>query len=106
MMIDPLPCCNRGVNQPTGIEKVVATQLESDQKGTTDSSDNLNHDNDDRHETWYELFYDLVFVAGALQLGLIIKYDHRLIGVFKAGVLFLILRSTWDHLTLYQNRYM
>lgn len=55
-------------------------------------------------ETWYELFYDLVFVAAALQLGMVIKYDHRLLGLLKASVLFLMLRSTWDHVTMYQNR--
>lgn len=64
--------------------------------------DNENHA--DEHETWYELFYDLVFVASAIQLGTVIKYDHRLLGMAKASVLFLMLRSTWDHLTLYQNR--
>eukprot|EP01041_Mallomonas_annulata_P003112 gene3112-6115_t len=58
-----------------------------------------------RGETWYELFYDLVFVASALQLGLIIKYDHRPLGIAKAAILFYMLRSTWDHLTTYQNRF-
>lgn len=65
----------------------------------------VDHDEEEhRHETWYELFYDLVFVASALQLGMVIKYDHRLMGMLKASVLFLMLRSTWDHLTMYQNR--
>eukprot|EP00607_Mallomonas_marina_P005845 CAMPEP_0182438084 /NCGR_PEP_ID=MMETSP1167-20130531/85489_1 /TAXON_ID=2988 /ORGANISM="Mallomonas Sp, Strain CCMP3275" /LENGTH=298 /DNA_ID=CAMNT_0024631259 /DNA_START=244 /DNA_END=1137 /DNA_ORIENTATION=- len=58
-----------------------------------------------RSETWYELFYDLVFVASSLQLGLIIKYDHRPLGLIKAAILFYMLRSTWDHLTTYQNRF-
>ena len=62
------------------------------------------HHDDHRAETWYELFYDLVFVAAALQLGMIIKYDHRMVGIVKAAILFLMLRSTWDHLTAYQNR--
>lgn len=64
------------------------------------------HSSHDEHraETWYELFYDLVFVAAALQLGMIIKYDHRIVGIVKAAILFLMLRSTWDHLTAYQNR--
>jgi hypothetical protein len=57
-----------------------------------------------RSETWYELFYDLVFVAAALQLGKVIKYDHRPLGLIKASLLFLMLRSTWEHLTMYQNR--
>jgi len=51
------------------------------------------------------LFYDLVLVASALQLGLIIKYDHRALGLIKAAILFYMLRSTWDHLTAYQNRF-
>ena len=56
-------------------------------------------------ETWYELFYDLVFVASALQLGLIIKYDHRILGLLKAGILFCMLRGAWDQLTSYQIRF-
>jgi hypothetical protein len=63
------------------------------------------HDDSQQHETWYELFYDLVFVASAIQLGTVIKYDHRPLGMAKAAVLFLMLRSAWDHLTLYQNRF-
>jgi hypothetical protein len=43
-------------------------------------------------------------VAAALQLGKVIKYDHRPLGLIKASLLFLMLRSTWDHLTMYQNR--
>lgn len=72
------------------------------------SNGHTKHDTHDDHraETWYELFYDLVFVAAALQLGMIIKYDHRLVGIVKAAILFLMLRSTWDHLTAYQNRYL
>lgn len=101
--IGPLPCGNRGIVQSTGIEKLVQTHIMSAQQGT--DTDDVKEESDDRQETWYELFYDLVFVAAALQLGLIIKYDHRLVGVAKAGVLFLILRSTWDHLVLYQNRF-
>lgn len=58
-----------------------------------------------RPETWYELFYDLVFVAAALQLGRVIKYDHRPVGLIKSSILFLMLRSTWDHVTMYQNRF-
>ena len=72
---------------------------------STDTSPSPHDDDEHRHETWYELFYDLVFVAAALQLGMVIKYDHRLLGMVKAAVLFLMLRSTWDHLTMYQNRY-
>ena len=41
-----------------------------------------------RSETWYELFYDLVFVASALQLGLIIKYDHRPLGTLLYTMLY------------------
>lgn len=68
-------------------------------------SENLSAANHQEGETWYELFYDLVFVAAALQLGMVIKYDHRLLGLIKSAILFLMLRSTWDHLTMYQNRY-
>ena len=58
-----------------------------------------------REETWYELFYDLVFVAAALQIGHIVQSDISAEGLFKSGVLFAVMRATWDQLTFYQNRF-
>lgn len=79
-----------------------------------------------RHEEWYEvahaccsrmlqshvifvflwqLFYDLVFVAAAIQMGNLLKYHLSYSNVFTTTLLFTVMRATWDHLTLYQNRY-
>jgi hypothetical protein len=58
-----------------------------------------------RHEEWYELFYDLVFVAAAIQMGNLLKYHLSYTNVFTTTLLFTVMRATWDHLTLYQNRY-
>eukprot|EP00602_Paraphysomonas_sp_CaronLab_P002486 CAMPEP_0185037148 /NCGR_PEP_ID=MMETSP1103-20130426/31126_1 /TAXON_ID=36769 /ORGANISM="Paraphysomonas bandaiensis, Strain Caron Lab Isolate" /LENGTH=620 /DNA_ID=CAMNT_0027574981 /DNA_START=89 /DNA_END=1948 /DNA_ORIENTATION=- len=98
------------INNMCGTSSVVASTPIADRKEPKTSSTSKSETEDDeeeehRHETWYELFYDLVFVASALQLGMVIKYDHRLLGLVKAAILFLMLRSTWDHLTMYQNRF-
>lgn len=61
--------------------------------------------NSHRNETWYELFYDLVFVAGAIQIGNFMKYDISIWGLFKSGIIFAVLRSTWDQLMFYQNKF-
>lgn len=58
-----------------------------------------------REETWYELFYDLVFVAAALQIGHIVQSDISVDGLFRSGILFAVMRATWDQLTFYQNRF-
>lgn len=58
-----------------------------------------------RAELWYELFYDLVYAAGAIEIGHILSYDINLFNLAYAGVLFLVLRATWDHFVLYQNRF-
>jgi hypothetical protein len=51
-------------------------------------------------ETWYELFFDLIYVGAALKFGSLVKYDF-----VHALLLFLALRTTWDLLTVYQNRW-
>lgn len=58
-----------------------------------------------RSETWYELFYDLIFVASALQIGHIAQADISFEGIMKSGLLFAIMRATWDQLMFYQNRF-
>lgn len=58
-----------------------------------------------RHEEWYELFYDLIFVSAAIQMGNLLKYHISYTNVFTTTLLFMIMRATWDHLTMYQNSY-
>ncbi len=55
-----------------------------------------------RTEAWYELFYDLIFVATAIQIGEITHYDISLHGIFQSGLLFAVMRATWDQLMFYQ----
>lgn len=72
---------------------------------SVDSGDLESKVNPHRSESWYELFYDLVFVAAAIQIGNIIKYDISVAGLAKSGLLFGVMRSTWDLLMAYQNNY-
>lgn len=58
-----------------------------------------------RSENWYELFYDLIFVAAAIQIGAIIKEDITFDNLVQSSLLFLMLRLTWDQVILYQNRF-
>jgi low temperature requirement protein LtrA len=58
-----------------------------------------------RGEGWYELFYDLIFVAAALQIGHIVQSEITPRGLFKSGLLFTLMRATWDQLMFYQNRF-
>lgn len=69
------------------------------------SPDFATHYESHRSETWYELFYDLVFVAAAIQIGHIVQYNISFEALFKAGLLFAVMRGTWDQLMFYQNRF-
>jgi low temperature requirement protein LtrA len=44
-------------------------------------------------------------VATALQIGHIVQSDISIEGLFRSGVLFAVMRATWDQLTFYQNRF-
>ena len=68
-------------------------------------SDIHSHLESHRGETWYELFHDLIFVAAALQIGHIVQSEISFDGLFKSGVLFAVMRATWDQLMFYQNRF-
>ncbi|CAM9214635.1 unnamed protein product, partial [Ectocarpus fasciculatus] len=64
-----------------------------------------NRESSHRPEIWYELFYDLVFVAACTQLSHLLEHDTSWRGVTEAGILFVVLRSTWEQLIFYQNRF-
>jgi low temperature requirement protein LtrA len=57
-----------------------------------------------REENFYELFYDLIFVAAAIQIGHVIQSDITFKGLTKTGLLFFVTRATWSQLMAYQNR--
>lgn len=55
-----------------------------------------------RSEIWYELFYDLIYVASATQLSKLVEHDLSLFGLFQSTLLFVVLRSNWEQLMFYQ----
>lgn len=61
--------------------------------------------NTSRGDTWYELFFDLIFVSAAVQIGHMVQADISLEGMAYAGLLFAVMRATWDELMFYQNRF-
>lgn len=85
------------------IAPIISNQLVRDT--TVPASDFKTQYNSHRGETWYELFYDLVFVASALQIGYIVKYNISFMGLLKSGIIFTVMRATWDQLMFYQNKF-
>lgn len=78
-------------------------ELIANNNSTKDHTHHKSH----RVEGWHELFYDLIFVAASLQIGKILRESGELtiFNIFQTGLLFFVLRTTWDHLMLYQNRF-
>jgi low temperature requirement protein LtrA len=74
-----------------------------------------------RGEIWYELFYDLIYVAAAGEIGKLAEHDTTPWSLIKCGIIFAVLRDvrvdsfllihfflllqTWDQLMFYQNRF-
>lgn len=58
-----------------------------------------------RHATWLELFFDLVFVAGAAQLAAGLVEDHTAQGFLRFAGLFVALAWAWMGFTYYLNRF-
>jgi low temperature requirement protein LtrA len=60
---------------------------------------------DERHATWTELFFDLVFVAAIAELGRVLFHDHSLDGVLRMAGLFVPVWWVWIGYTLYADRF-
>lgn len=60
---------------------------------------------EERHATWLELFYDLVFVVAIAQLAHNLADDVSLSGFFGFVVLFVPVWWAWIGTTLYSNRF-
>jgi low temperature requirement protein LtrA len=60
--------------------------------------------NEDRHATWFELFFDLVFVAAIVQLGSALARDPSVGGFARFAGLFVVVTWAWILYTLYANR--
>ena len=59
----------------------------------------------ERHATWLELFYDLVFVVAVAELGHVLSTDLSVIGILKFAALFLPVWWAWLHHTFYADRF-
>ncbi|MBI5101087.1 MAG: low temperature requirement protein A [Nitrospirae bacterium] len=59
----------------------------------------------ERHATWLELFYDLVFVAGISQLAANLGRDYSLTGVLNFAFLFVPVWWAWVGHTFYLTRF-
>lgn len=59
----------------------------------------------ERHATWLELFFDLVFVLTVAELGSVISHDLSLDGLLKFGFLFLPVWYAWFHHTIFSDRF-
>ncbi len=60
---------------------------------------------EERHATWLELFYDLIFVAAIAQLAQKLYEDISLPSFFSVVVLFLPIWLSWFGTTLYATRF-
>ena len=59
----------------------------------------------ERHATWLELFYDLVFVAAVSQLAHSLGYDYSWVGMFRFTFLFIPVWWAWVGHTMYLTRF-
>ena len=59
----------------------------------------------ERHATWLELFYDLIFVAAISQLATRLGADYSPAGIFRFAVLFVPVWWAWAGHTFYLSRF-
>lgn len=59
----------------------------------------------ERHATWYELFFDLVFVAAVSQLAAALSRDPTLVGFARFAGLFVPIAWAWAGFAFYANRF-
>jgi low temperature requirement protein LtrA len=60
---------------------------------------------EERHATWTELFFDLVFVAAIAALGSILREDPSVDGILRMAALFVPVWWAWIGFTLYADRF-
>ena len=60
---------------------------------------------EDRHATWLELFYDLVFVAAVSQLALKLSDEYSIVGLIRFAALFVPIWWAWVGHTFYLTRF-
>lgn len=59
----------------------------------------------ERHATWLELFYDLIFVAAISQLATLLGADYSPAGIFRFALLFVPVWWAWAGHTFYLSRF-
>ncbi len=59
----------------------------------------------ERHATWYELYFDLVFVAAVSQLATALSREPTLAGFARFAGLFVAIVWAWTGFTFYANRF-
>ncbi len=62
-------------------------------------------DDGERHASWLELFFDVVFVVAIAQLAEELALDHSLRGFLVFGALFLPVFIAWQGFTIYADRF-
>jgi low temperature requirement protein LtrA len=60
---------------------------------------------EERHATWTELFFDLVFVAAIASLGALLRHDASVDGILRMAGLFVPVWWAWIGFTLYADRF-
>ena len=58
-----------------------------------------------RHATWFELYFDLVFVAAIAQLGAALEHDPTAAVFARFAALFVVVVWAWVLYALYANRF-
>ncbi len=59
----------------------------------------------ERHATWLELFYDLIYVAAIAQLAALLLNDHSFVGILRAAGVFAIVWWAWTGHTMFSDRF-
>jgi low temperature requirement protein LtrA len=62
-----------------------------------------NHENEERHATWLELFFDLIFVVAIAELSGVLSEDISLAGVSGFVILFIVVWWCWLNATYYSD---
>lgn len=90
--------------QPPALHRDISSPFHQTHTSPTNQVDVESKFEAHREETFYELFYDLIFVAAAIQIGHVVQSDITVDGLLKTSLLFFVTRATWSQLMAYQNR--
>jgi low temperature requirement protein LtrA len=63
------------------------------------------HETDERHASWLELFFDLVFLAATAQLAAVLESHPSIGGIARFAALFAVIWWVWVMFTTYADRF-